>query len=70
MGRATILEQYCKGCGLCVVACKKDALRMADQVNAKDVRAAEVAEKGTCTLCGRCYLMCPDCAIVLEKDDP
>ena len=69
MARATILEQYCKGCGLCVVACKKGALRMADQVNAKDVRAAEAVEEATCTLCRRCYLMCPDGAIVLEEDD-
>jgi len=52
-----------------VVACKKETLRMAEQVNAKDVRAAEVADEATCTLCGRCYLMCPDGAIVLEKDE-
>ena len=69
MGRVKILEMYCKGCGLCVEVCKRGALRLSDHVNAQDVHAAEPCEEVECTLCGRCYLMCPDAAVVLEEEE-
>ena len=69
MATVTILEMHCKGCGLCVEVCKQGVLRMSDRANARDVHAATVNVGVECLLCGRCYLVCPDAAIVLEDED-
>jgi len=69
MGRVRVIEYYCKGCGLCVVACRAGVLVMAERVNAQGVRPAAVREEVTCLLCNRCTAMCPEAAIVLEEDE-
>lgn len=49
----------CKGCGFCIQACPKDALRVSDKVNDKGYSVVEVdAEK--CICCASCYRVCPD----------
>jgi ferredoxin len=47
-----IMEQFCKGCGLCVTACTNNAIAMADG-------KARVTE-AECILCGYCAAVCPD----------
>ena len=64
-----MIEHYCKGCGLCVVSCRKGALVMAQRANAQGVRPAEVREEVVCVLCGRCAAMCPEAAIILEDEE-
>ena len=66
-GKVRILEPYCKGCGLCVRVCEFGVLRMADTVNERGIRVAVVCEGAECKCCARCYMMCPDAAIVIEK---
>ena len=55
-----INEQWCKGCGICVAFCPKEALFMDEKGKAKK-------EKEKCTACGICETFCPDFAISLVK---
>ena len=56
-----IEPEWCKGCGICVAFCPKDALELAGE----KVRMKEGAQ---CVLCGQCELRCPDYAIYLEEE--
>lgn len=57
-------QENCKGCGLCVSVCKKDAIKLGDAMNKKGYFYA-VADQDKCISCGMCYRMCPDCCIEL-----
>ena len=50
---------WCKGCGICVAFCPRNALELADG-------RARLKEDGGCVLCGQCEMRCPDYAIWLE----
>ena len=52
----SINRQWCKGCGVCVAFCPKQALRLDE-----DEKATWTAEK--CIGCGMCERYCPDLAI-------
>ncbi|MDU4622329.1 MAG: 4Fe-4S binding protein, partial [Clostridioides difficile] len=49
----------CKGCYLCIEACKKDAISLSDYTNKKGFVTIKVDEE-KCIQCGACYTMCPD----------
>ena len=68
MIKVTILEDTCKGCGLCVRACPMGVLEIAkSQLNAKGYYPAVVAHQENCIACKSCALTCPDVAIQIEK---
>lgn len=68
MARVIIREDICKGCGLCVTACSKKIVALAtDRLNAKGFHPAAVEDMGSCIGCAFCAMMCPDCAITVEK---
>ena len=50
---------WCKGCGICVAFCPKNALELAGE-------KARLKEDNECVLCGQCEQRCPDYAIWLE----
>jgi 2-oxoisovalerate ferredoxin oxidoreductase delta subunit len=54
-----ITEDECKGCGRCVSACPKKALKMSSKVNKKGFIHAEYTGEG-CTGCAICYYNCPE----------
>lgn len=56
----TIINEYCKGCDLCVVACPKDVLAM------KSGKVIVVAGE-LCNGCMLCELRCPDFAILIGE---
>mgnify|MGYP000706504934 CR=1 FL=1 len=60
-----INQAGCKGCGLCVSVCRKDALRLSENMNKQGYYYAE-ADQEKCISCGMCYQMCPDCCIELS----
>ncbi|MBO4838621.1 MAG: 4Fe-4S binding protein [Lachnospiraceae bacterium] len=68
MNKVTILEDWCKGCGLCVRACPKAVLAISTtHLNKKGYYPAEVANPEACIACAACARTCPDTAIEIEK---
>jgi 2-oxoglutarate ferredoxin oxidoreductase subunit delta len=68
MSRIVIVEDRCKGCGLCTLACPYDLVRIAEHFNAKGYRPAELADPdGRCVGCANCAMMCPDVAIIVYR---
>jgi len=60
--RVMVNQAYCKGCGICVHICPKNALAL----NAHE--KAELDEE-LCIACGMCERYCPDLAISMVKMD-
>ena len=66
--KVTVQEKLCKGCGLCVHSCPKHVLKLSEhRLNANGYSVAEVASPENCIGCAFCAIMCPDCAIEVEK---
>lgn len=51
--------ERCKGCYLCIDACKQKAISLSDYSNKKGVLTVKVDQE-KCVQCGACYSMCPD----------
>ena len=68
MAKITIRNERCKGCGLCVTACPKKILILAqDKINPKGHHPAEITDQESCIGCALCATMCPDCVITVER---
>ena len=68
MAKVTFNEERCKGCGLCVTACPKQIISLAqEKINAKGYHPAEVEEMEKCIGCASCAIMCPDTVITVER---
>lgn len=63
-GKVAIHAENCVGCGLCVLDCPADALRLNKQ--SKDVFQL-LHFRGNCTYCGQCQQSCRFDAIYLEN---
>jgi Formate hydrogenlyase subunit 6/NADH:ubiquinone oxidoreductase 23 kD subunit (chain I) len=59
MEAVQVKERWCKGCGICVAFCPKQALVM------ELGKARNLSDR--CIVCGMCELYCPDLAIVVDK---
>ena len=61
-------EEKCTGCGLCVTACPKGIVKLAEtRLNVKGHHPAEITDQASCIACAFCATMCPDCVITVEK---
>lgn len=68
-GRVTIDVERCKGCELCIAACRPGVLVMAATTNENGYHYPEL-EPG-CTACRACRDVCPDyCFEVFKFDTP
>ena len=68
MAKVTFSEDLCKGCGLCVGACPKGIVKLAEtRLNVKGHHPAEITDQESCIACAFCATMCPDCIIKVEK---
>ena len=65
-GRVEIDIQKCKGCELCTVVCKEDALHLSKEINNKGYRYL-VAINDNCNGCANCALICPDGVIKVYR---
>ena len=72
-GKIRINEDRCKGCMLCIEACKFNELKQSDRVNKYGHIVVEFCGKGKCTACALCAIVCPDAAIevfeIVESKD-
>jgi len=55
-----INRSWCKGCGICIAFCPKEAMFLDDLGKAK-------SDQEKCTICGICETFCPDFAISLVE---
>lgn len=65
-GKVEIEFQRCKGCELCTIACKEQALSLSDSINNKGYRYV-IANNDLCTGCVNCALVCPDAVITVYR---
>ena len=68
-GKVEIDIEKCKGCELCTVVCKEDALILSKNLNLKGYRYI-VAINDNCTGCVNCALVCPDAVIKVWRTNP
>jgi 2-oxoglutarate ferredoxin oxidoreductase subunit delta len=57
-GTVTIDVERCKGCELCIPACRPGVLRMSEATNGHGFAYPLLVEG--CTACRACYDVCPD----------
>lgn len=63
--RVLVIKGWCKGCGVCVAICPRDALTIECDGH------ANLTYPDRCVLCGMCEHICPDFAItLLEPEEP
>lgn len=69
LGAVVINEDRCKGCALCVDACPKDVLALAERkVNVHGYSYVEAIKADECIGCASCGIVCPDgCITVYRK---
>lgn len=67
MAKVTFDSARCKGCSLCVYACPKNLLILAEHLNAKGFHPADMSDMDKCVGCASCACMCPDVVITVEK---
>lgn len=58
--KVEITREWCKGCGICVAFCPKQALSL-------DREGKAVHDEAACVVCGMCERYCPDLAIEVIK---
>jgi 2-oxoglutarate ferredoxin oxidoreductase subunit delta len=67
MAKVVFNEDRCKGCELCISACPRKIIHLADRFNSKGYHPAEVTDENQCIGCAFCARMCPDVVIEVYK---
>ena len=62
-----VLDQFCKGCGLCVDFCEQGKLYIRQIPNKDGILTAAVRAEIDCTGCRKCAIICPDGAIEIAR---
>lgn len=65
-GNWAVFPDLCKGCGLCIEKCPVKCIRWSEDLGVYGTPRVE-ADMGKCIVCGICQMVCPDCAIRVEK---
>ena len=58
-----IIADWCKGCGICLERCPRDAFEYSDQLNKRGVYPPRLKKNNNCNNCKLCELLCPDFVI-------
>ncbi|MEI7542387.1 MAG: 4Fe-4S binding protein [bacterium] len=64
-GRIIIDSDRCKGCLLCIPACKQVEIRESIKMNKTGYNVVEFCNEGRCNACTLCAIVCPDAAITV-----
>ena len=56
----------CKGCGLCIHKCPTKVIVWSEELGVYGTPRVKPNMEG-CIVCGMCQMVCPDCAIRIEK---
>ena len=67
MPEVRILEDYCKGCGLCVPVCPKKILSLSESVDRRGIHVVQADPDIPCIGCLNCATMCPDAALEIVE---
>ena len=69
MPEIKILENICKGCGLCCddICPVKILILSPTCINSSGYHPVEVTDMSKCIGCGYCYIVCPEPAIEVYK---
>jgi len=62
-GEIVILEEICKGCGLCIGTCPRSVLVRGKHLNVKGFHPSVAAKPDECVGCAMCAVVCPEVAI-------
>lgn len=62
-GKIRITLDRCKGCALCVDECQYKEIKMSKKLNKHGYNVPEFLNKGQCTACKVCSIICPEAAI-------
>jgi 2-oxoglutarate ferredoxin oxidoreductase subunit delta len=68
-GEVYLVEDRCKGCGLCIAFCPKHVLVVSDRFNKKGYHPPDLVEEEpthVCVNCGFCERICPEFAIFVK----
>ena len=67
-GAIVVDTNRCKGCQLCIVACAKDVIALAQKkVNIHGYPYVEAVRPDDCIGCASCGIVCPDGCITVYK---
>ena len=64
-----VIEDWCKGCEICIKRCPVDALEISDTMNKKGIHPPRLKEENECNYCRLCELLCPDFAITVVPEE-
>lgn len=69
MARGTLVidTERCKGCGVCITACKLNVIGLSKKVNGKGYNYLEM-QSDACVGCANCALICPDGVISVYRE--
>ncbi|NLB18341.1 MAG: 4Fe-4S binding protein [Syntrophomonadaceae bacterium] len=62
-----IFPEYCKGCGLCKEKCPTDVIIWSEKLGVYGTPSVKPKDDESCIACSICEMVCPDCAIYIEK---
>lgn len=63
----SVFPGLCKGCGLCIEKCPVKCIEWSEGLGVYGTPRVE-ADMKKCIVCGICQMVCPDCAIRVEKN--
>jgi 2-oxoglutarate ferredoxin oxidoreductase subunit delta len=64
-----MIDDWCKGCEICVKRCPVDALEWSDTLNKRGVFPPKLKQENECNFCRLCELLCPDFVITVIPDE-
>ena len=62
-----VFPAYCKGCGLCIEKCPSDVIEWSEVLGVYGTPTVKPKNETECIACKICEMVCPDCAISIEK---